>query len=331
MAAAVSSTAELLALLELDPADVAAVDGRETGFALRVPRSYVRRMRRGDPRDPLLLQVLPLRDELSSAPGFSADPLAERDASPTPGLLHKYHGRVLLVTTGACAVNCRYCFRRHFPYGEHQPWGDGWGAALDYIAADPSVREVILSGGDPLALGDDRLAELARGVAEIQHVTRLRVHSRLPIVLPERVDEALLDWLGGSSNENGRRLDKVLVVHANHPREIDQEVVAALRRLHDAGVTLLNQAVLLRGVNDHADTLAELSERLFAAGVLPYYLHVLDRVDGAAHFLVDDDAARRLVGALHARLPGYLVPRLVREDAGAASKVPILPILPSGG
>ena len=271
--------------------------------------------------------------------GFTADPLAEAAATAQPGLLRKYRGRALLVVTGACAVHCRYCFRRHFPYAENRPGRGpaggsrddgrgGWRAALDALAADPTVEEVILSGGDPLSVADDRLEGLVRAIEAIPHVRRLRVHSRNPIVLPERVDDRLLSWLAPPSAEPRRRLERVLVVHANHAREIDGAVVAALGRLRSAGVTLLNQSVLLAGVNDSVEALEELSRALFGAGVLPYYLHLLDRVAGAAHFDVPEERARGLVGELAARLSGYLVPKLVREVPGAPAKVPVMPRLP---
>jgi EF-P beta-lysylation protein EpmB len=279
-------------------------------------------MRPGDPDDPLLRQVLPLSEELSPAPGFDIDPVDDSAAELTPGVLQKYNGRALLVTTGACAVHCRYCFRRHFPYAEHQIRGESWQDALVYIAGDPSISEVILSGGDPLSVSDARLAEMLGDLAGIPHLRRLRIHTRLPIVLPSRVDEGLLEALATNLHQ------LVVVVHANHAQEIDGEVAAALERLRGARATVLNQAVLLAGVNDEAGALCELSETLFAAGVLPYYLHLLDRVSGAAHFAVDEERARRLVGEMTARLPGYLVPRLVREMAGAPSKVPLLPELP---
>lgn len=274
-------------------------------------------MRPGDPRDPLLLQVLPTAAEMEPVQGFSTDPVGETGASPRRGLLHKYAGRVLVVVSGACGVHCRYCFRRHFPYAEH-----GMGAAeraqvVDYVAADPSIREVIFSGGDPLSVADDKLAALARKLAEIPHLKRLRIHSRLPVVLPERIDDDLLAWLAGT------RLKPVMVLHANHGREIDETVAAAVGRLREAGVIVFNQAVLLAGVNDGADALEELSERLFDAGVLPYYLHLLDPVAGAAQFDVPEDRARRILKELAARLPGYLVPKLVREVPGAPSKVPV--------
>jgi EF-P beta-lysylation protein EpmB len=252
--------------------------------------------------------------ETRPQPGFERDPLGEERVSPVPGLLHKYRGRALLVVTGACAIHCRYCFRRHFPYAEHAA---AWEGALGYLAADPTVTEVILSGGDPLAVTDERLGALARRLAEIPHLRRLRVHTRLPVVLPERVDEGLLEWLAGT------RLAPLLVLHANHPRELDGAVAAAVGRLRGAGVPVLNQAVLLAGINDRVEDLAGLSEGLFEIGVLPYYLHLLDPVAGAAHFEVPLPRGRELVAELARLLPGYLVPRLVREVPGAPAKVPV--------
>jgi EF-P beta-lysylation protein EpmB len=315
--AAALGIGEALAAEDSGPGAMAAVEAAERQFRLRVPRGFVARMRPGDPADPLLAQVLPRAAETAEVPGFTADPLAERDASPAPGVLQKYRGRALLVVTGACAIHCRYCFRRHFPYAEESLSPAKLEGALGWLAADPSISEVILSGGDPLSLPDDRLAELAGRLAAIPHLRRLRVHTRLPVVVPERVDRPLLDWLAGG------RLAPVVVIHANHAREIDPAVRAALGRLRRAGVTLLNQAVLLRGVNDRVEALAELSEALFAAGVLPYYLHLLDPVAGAAHFEVGEDEGRRLVAEVAARLPGYLVPRLVRERPGAPAKLPV--------
>lgn len=282
-----------------------------------MPEPYLARIRPGDAADPLLRQVLPLGAELRPAAGYGTDPLAEAAAQVAPGVLHKYPGRALLITTAACAVHCRYCFRRHFPYADAHVGGSHLGAALEALRADPSIREVILSGGDPLALSDARLGALGRALAEIPHLRTLRVHTRLPVVLPQRVDEALLTWLRSSA------LRTVMVIHANHAREIDDGVLAALARLRAAGATLLNQAVLLRGVNDTAPAQADLSERLFEAGVLPYYLHLPDRVAGTAHFAVGERRARAIVAQVRARLPGYLVPRLVREVPGLASKKPV--------
>jgi EF-P beta-lysylation protein EpmB len=317
LADAIRDPAELLATLELGQEWLAAAQAAARLFPLRVPRGFVARMRRGDPHDPLLRQVLPLAEECVAQAGFVVDPVGDRAAMVAPGVLHKYEGRVLLTVTGACAVHCRYCFRRHFPYAEANPAADAWRGALDYIGADAAIREVILSGGDPLTLSDRRLAALVHALGAIPHLRRLRLHTRLPIVLPQRIDDALLDWLGHTG------LKVVMVVHANHANEINAAVRAALVRLKRAGVELLNQSVLLRGVNDSAEALFQLSEALIEAGVLPYYLHLLDRVEGAAHFEVPQEQARRLMAALRRRLPGYLVPRLVREVPGAPGKVAV--------
>lgn len=310
---AITDAAELLRTVGLgDRPDLLPAD--DAGFALRVPRGFVARMRHGDPADPLLLQVLPQRVEHARVEGFTTDAVGDMASRAGHGLLHKYDGRALLIASGSCAVNCRYCFRRHFPYGEEIAAAGQWREALARVREDHSIRELILSGGDPLALATGKLEELSRGLAELSHVTRLRIHTRLPVVLPERIDEPFLAWLDAVP------LQKVVVLHANHANELDAAVDAACARLRDAGATLLNQSVLLHGINDDADTLASLSERLFASGVLPYYLHQLDRVQGAAHFEVDDTRALALMDALRARLPGYLVPKLVREVAGDASK-----------
>lgn len=320
MAESITTPEALVAALGLDPQLAVAARRAAGTFRLRVPRSYVARMRPGDPDDPLLRQVLPVAQENEETPGYVPDPLGERSAVRVPGLLQKYRGRALLVTTGACAVHCRYCFRREFPYDEQLGDGARWNEALAAIAADPSLEEIILSGGDPLSLSDARLAALTDALQAVPHVRRLRIHTRQPIVLPSRVDDGLLAWLGKLSRP------VVIVVHANHPNEIDAEVHAACQRLRAAGTTLLNQSVLLKGVNDDAAVLASLSHRLFEAGVLPYYLHALDRVRGAAHFEVEEERARRIAGELAAMLPGYLVPRLVREVHGAASKVALPPL-----
>lgn len=317
LARAITDPAELLAVLNLGPDWLPAARTAARAFPLRVPRGYVARMRPRDPGDPLLRQVLPLAEECSPAEGFGPDPVGDLAAVVRPGVLAKYRGRVLLTATGACAVHCRFCFRRHFPYDQAIASADRWRGALEHIAADDTISEVVLSGGDPLTLSDRRLSELAHALEAVPHVRRLRVHTRLPIVLPERVDAELLEWLGGT------RLQSVVVVHANHANEVDAGVRAALARLKEAGVVLLNQSVLLRGVNDRVETLADLSEALFAAGAVPYYLHMLDRVAGAAHFEVAESRARALMSELSARLPGYLVPRLVREVPGAPAKVPV--------
>ncbi|MET1162110.1 MAG: EF-P beta-lysylation protein EpmB, partial [Pseudoxanthomonas sp.] len=287
-------------------------------FPLRVPRGFVARMRAGDPHDPLLRQVLPLDDEMRVVPGFaSLDAVGDAAARVGAGLLQKYRGRALLVATGSCAVNCRSCFRRHFPYAEETAARSGWRNAIDSIRYDQSIEEVILSGGDPLSLATSKLAELTDALNDVPHLRRLRIHTRLPVVLPQRVDAALLEWLS--------RLPwpVAIVLHANHANEFDTHVDAALADLRGVGAQLLNQAVLLRGVNDSVQALADLSERGFAAGVLPYYLHQLDQVAGVAHFQVQDDEAKRLHAALAARVSGYLVPRLVREVAGDTGKRPL--------
>jgi EF-P beta-lysylation protein EpmB len=287
-------------------------------FGLMVPRSLLARMRPGDPADPLLRQVLPLAAEFDQPPGFSIDAVGDEAARRAPGLLHKYAGRALLIATGSCAVHCRYCFRRHYPYGEEPRRLVDWEPALKVIAGDPSLQEIILSGGDPLMLTDRRLEELIGRLAQIPHLRRLRVHSRLPIVLPDRVTDELIELLTSQPT-----LTPIMVVHANHPAEVVADCADALSRLVRSGITTLNQAVLLRGVNDHVETLTELSQRLVNLGVMPYYLHQLDRVQGTAHFEVGDVAAADLVRQLRIRLPGYAVPRLVREVPGGLSKLPL--------
>ena len=316
LATAVRSVDELLQLLQIDPA-VAKIRPLQSDFPLRVPRGFIQRMVKGDSRDPLLLQVLPVAQEADDVTGFSPDPLAELDAMPAPGLLHKYQGRALLTTTGACAVHCRYCFRRHFPYSDANPVPGHWQAAIKYLAQHKDICELILSGGDPLTLTDSRLHSLTGQLADLTHLRTLRIHTRLPVVLPARVDSGLLSWI------DAQTLKLVFVIHCNHSGEIDHSVTNALDKLTAAGVTLLNQSVLLRDINDSAATLARLSERLFAAGVLPYYLHRLDRVQGAAHFEVSTKRARAIMTELRAMLPGYLVPRLVREIPGAPGKTPL--------
>jgi EF-P beta-lysylation protein EpmB len=319
---AITKPEALLAELQLDASLLRGARAGAEAFALRVTPSFLARMRRGDANDPLLRQVLPLDAELEDTADYVPDPLQEREYTLAPNLLKKYTGRALLITTQACAIHCRYCFRREFPYAEQQEEAGAarWSAALSAIAADGSIEEVILSGGDPLSLSDARLRSLTDAIQSIGHVKRLRIHTRQPIVLPSRVDEGLLQWLGSL------KLPTVMVVHSNHANEIDADVRAALAQLRGAGLTLLNQSVLLRGVNDDADTLAELSRALFEAGVTPYYLHLADRVRGTAHFDVPEPEAQRIVAALTTRLSGYLVPRLVREVPGTASKIPSAPL-----
>jgi L-lysine 2,3-aminomutase len=313
LARAIRDPLELCRRLELPP-ELAAEASRSTaGFGVLAPEPYVARMRHGDPHDPLLAQVLPRKGELALAPQFVPDPLEEAATVRTPGLLGKYTGRVLVVASGVCAVHCRFCFRRHFPYIQALT-KHAWSGVIGQIAADSTIEEVILSGGDPLTAHDHRLAEIARQLAGIPHLRRLRIHTRLPIVIPQRVNDELLAWLRAT------RLATFVVVHCNHPAEIDADVAAALGRLVDAGVPVLNQAVLMRGINDDAEVLAELFGRLVDLRVMPYYLHQLDRVAGAAHFEVPEQRGRELIRQLRARLPGYAVPRYVRDTPGATHK-----------
>lgn len=314
----ITSRDELLAALGLDTALLGPDGGACADFPLKVPRSFVQRMQRDDPRDPLLLQVLATQQEMIVAPGYSRDPVGESDAIPSRGIIHKYRGRILLIVSGGCAVHCRYCFRRHFPYSDNQNSRQQWHEALRYIRNDDSIEEVILSGGDPLVSTDEQLRQLVAQIASIPHVCRLRIHSRLPVVIPERVTDGLLDAITHAA------LQTVMVIHCNHAREIDDAVAAALGRLRRRNITTLNQAVLLAGVNDDLDTQLALCKRLFAAGALPYYLHLLDKVQGAAHFDVAQRNAQGLMAQLAARLPGYLVPKLVREISGADAKTSVV-------
>ncbi|MDX2345740.1 MAG: EF-P beta-lysylation protein EpmB [Legionella sp.] len=287
-------------------------------FKTRVPRGFAACMKRGDLNDPLLRQVLAVQDELVLTAGFTKDPLDEAACNPVPGLIHKYHGRVLLTVTGACAVHCRYCFRRHFPYEANNPGRAGWQKAFDYIRANQSIEEVILSGGDPLIASDLILKFLLDGLSAIPHVNTLRIHTRLPVVLPERVDNSLCGLLRAS------RFKVVVVLHANHANELSDDVMAACTALRDAGCVLLNQSVFLDGVNHEASTLIALSKRLWACGVLPYYLHVLDKVEGAAYFNVSIEKAKAAHEILSEQLQGYLVPRLVGEVPGGKNKQNVL-------
>lgn len=286
-------------------------------FKTRVPLGFAARMEPRNPHDPLLLQVLAQDQEMQPHAGFEHDPLQEQQVNPIPGLIHKYPGRVLVTLTKSCAIHCRYCFRRHFPYERNNPGQSGYDQILHYILNNDSVHEVILSGGDPLMVPDKTLALFAQGLSRIPHVTTLRIHTRIPIVFPERIDAGLLATLKAIT------LKKVIVLHCNHPQEMDATVDHALVQLKKLGCDLLNQSVLLEGINDHVSVLAQLSERLFAAGVLPYYLHILDKVAGAAHFDVSESRARLIHQELQACLPGYLVPRLVSEVPGLKHKLMI--------
>jgi len=317
LADAVRDVAELHELLELDQHETTAIQPDGNEFPVLIPRGFISRMRKGDPRDPLLLQVLPIVEERKTPEHFTTDPLNEMTVT-TAGVISKYASRSLLITTAACPVHCRYCFRRHFPYDAQLASRDGWVTALNELKSRDGIREVILSGGDPLSLSNRRLEALISELQAVDTVTTLRIHSRFPIILPERIDAELLSLLSSTS------LRTVVVVHCNHENEIDSSVQSALRKIAATNTLLLNQSVLLQGVNDNIESLEALSYRLFESGVLPYYLHQLDRVIGAAHFEVDDASARVLIAELRARLPGYLVPRLVREIPGELSKTPIV-------
>ena len=314
LADAVRDPAELCDLLHLDPA-VAQKSKKASGdFPFLVPRGFIARMQPGDPNDPLLLQVLPRLEELDDMPGFVSDPVGEQPARRGTGLIQKYHGRCLLLVTGGCAVHCRYCFRREFPYAESGASPASFASAVNEIREDESIHEVILSGGDPLLVDDTLLETLIHDIASISHVRRLRIHTRIPVVLPSRITEQLLHVL------NTTRLTTCVVIHANHAAELDCVVADSMRRLSHVVPILLNQAVLLRGVNDTAESLIQLSERLLDLGVTPYYLHLLDPVRGASDFDVPEETGVRLIAELRNRLPGYAVPRLAREHPGSPSK-----------
>lgn len=313
---AVTDAGELLSILGLQALQQK-LPAADAGFAMRVPRGFIAQMQHGDPCDPLLLQVLPQLAELDEQPGYAIDAVGDMDARAAHGVLHKYHGRALLIASGTCAINCRYCFRRHFPYGEEIAAARQWRDALDYVQSHPDINELIISGGDPLALSTAKLRELGDGMSGISHLKRLRIHTRLPVVLPERIDPEFCDWLSALP------LQKVVMLHANHAHELSDDVGKACQLLRQCGATVLNQSVLLRKVNDSVDCLAKLSERLFEIGALPIYLHQLDRVQGSAHFEVSDKTAGEIVEGLRARLPGFLLPRLVREVPGDCGKRPV--------
>ncbi|MDO9160809.1 MAG: EF-P beta-lysylation protein EpmB [Methylococcaceae bacterium] len=289
-----------------------------TNFPIRVPLSFAACMEKGNPDDPLLKQVLPTQEELIAYPGFNNDPVGDLQATAQTGVIHKYHGRVLLINTGSCAINCRYCFRRNFPYSELQLSKQSELAAINYIRQDRSLSEVILSGGDPLLLSDARLAKLLEQIDDIEHIKRIRVHSRLPIVLPARITDEFIKTLQKSSKQI------VMVVHCNHANEINDRVITAFNTLKAHGITLFNQSVLLKDVNDRVDTLCALSEKLFHHGVIPYYLHLLDKAAGTGHFEAPETQAIKLINEVQATLPGYLVPKLVKEVAGQRSKQVVL-------
>ncbi|WP_217522862.1 EF-P beta-lysylation protein EpmB [Vibrio metschnikovii] len=316
LANGISDPEQLLTQLAIDPSPWQSGFKARALFAQRVPQSFVERMEKGNPHDPLLRQVLPLSDEFIIHPGYSTDPLEEQN-NATPGLLHKYRNRCLLIVKGGCAINCRYCFRRHFPYQDNKGNKSVWQQSLDYIAQHRQLNEVILSGGDPLMAKDHELGWLIEQIAAIPHIKRLRIHSRLPVVIPARITDELVSLCAET------RLQVILVTHINHANEINAELSQQLARLRAVQVTLLNQSVLLKGVNDSVPAQVALSEALFDAGVLPYYLHVLDKVQGAAHFYVSDEQARAIIAGLIEQVSGYLVPKLTREIGGRPSKTPL--------
>lgn len=321
LAQAIRDPRELISQLKLPESLLLPALDTVQSFPLMVPLSYLNRIEPGNPEDPLLKQVLPVDRENQTVPGFSDDAVGDLQVRPTPGILHKYQGRALLMVSGACAINCRYCFRRHYPYSNEPRTLAEWEPVWDALSADSSIQEVILSGGDPLLLTDLRLQDLCNRIAGIPHVKRLRIHSRLPVVLPDRIHPGLLELFQRLS-ENGTLV--WMVIHANHPNEIAQDVETALKQLVSAGIPVLNQSVLLKGINDSVDALVSLSERLINLGVTPYYLHQLDRVAGAAHFEVPEEQGRAIIRELRTRLPGYAVPQYVREIAGEAHKVSLL-------
>lgn len=314
MANLVTQPRDLLQLLNLHMALLPAAEAAAAKFPLRVPRRFLERVQKGDINDPLLMQILPIHAELQPVAGYVSDPLGEASANPISGVLHKYHGRVLVTLTSACAVHCRYCFRREFPYDQNNPGTRGWDAIYNYLHSDETISEVILSGGDPLSVPDRLLQQFTDKLAHVPHIKRLRIHSRLPIVLPERITDEFVAWL------RSLKWNSTLVIHANHPNEINQDVISAIKMLRACDTTILNQSVLLKGVNDHPDCLIALSEKLFAAGVLPYYLHVLDKVNGASHFDVSREKAHAIYREMQKRLPGYLLPKLATEEPGKPSK-----------
>ncbi len=314
---AVRDPHELLQLLDLSDDNYGEQLYHPDNFKLLVPRSYIKKIKKGDWNDPLLRQVLPIQDETKRVAGFVADPVGDLNAVISSGVLQKYQGRVLLITTGACAVHCRYCFRRHFPYANSMPDKSKWQETLASLQNDESIHEVILSGGDPLMIPDDRLQKMCEDIVNIPHIKTLRFHTRIPIFLPERINKTFLEWAAALP------IQKVMVIHANHANELDQIVEESLAKLHEADFMLLNQSVLLKGVNDSVESLSALSHRLFSLKVLPYYLHQLDRVEGAAHFEVDRKKAIKLLNELKKCLSGYLIPRLVEEISGERSKLAI--------
>jgi L-lysine 2,3-aminomutase len=314
MAQCFRSVPELLKHLNLVEEQLPYAVDSQNAFRTKVTRYFADLINPKDPYDPILLQILPRLDEKAEIKGFSVDPLEEADHSPLPGLIHKYQNRVLLIAHQACAIHCRYCFRRHFPYSEQSLRGHALDKVLDYIVKDPQINEVILSGGDPLSLGDSQLLELLTRLDSLPNIKKIRIHSRTPIVLPQRITTTLANHFGNL------KAKVVLVIHCNHPNEITSVLAEHLQTLRQNNVHLLNQSVLLQGINDNTDTLVALSNQLFAVGVLPYYLHLLDPVQGAQHFYLDDNQAVNIWRDMQSQLSGYLLPRLVREVPNRPSK-----------
>ena len=307
---------KLLTLLDIDATEYLQHFKAKQLFPVRVPLPFIKRMKKNDINDPLLKQVMPLSSEFVITDGYITDPLKEHD-TVAEGLLHKYKNRVLMIVKAGCAINCRYCFRRHFPYQENSPNKQRWQQALDYIAEHPEISEVIFSGGDPLMANDEYLSWLIKQIEAISHVKRLRIHTRLPVVIPNRITNNLVDLLSHT------RLKTTMVLHINHSNEIDDDFIKALEPLKNARIPLFNQSVLLKGINDDAEILCKLSELTFDIGIIPYYLHLLDPVQGAAHFNINEESAVKIVTEMLATLPGFLMPKLVREIAGQANKTPI--------
>lgn len=311
---AVSDVASLYQLLELPLPEQVYTPNK---FPLRVPHAFINKMKKGDPNDPLLRQILPDIAESLPVAGYTADPLGENAHNPMKGLLHKYQSRALITVTGACAVHCRYCFRQHFDYGANLPNSQDIRQICHYIANDKRINEVLLSGGDPLNINNRRFNEWIGALSAIDNIKTIRIHTRMPVILPNRIDDELIEILANCPK------NIIMVLHINHPNEIDNALAQKCQRLNNHGVVLLNQSVLLKGVNDDTDTLCKLSHALFGVGVMPYYLHVLDKVAGSAHFDLPIDRAIQIYWQLLEKLSGYLVPKLVQEMAGKPYKVPI--------
>ncbi len=317
LAESIKSPEALIEALNLPATLLPKLEKAHKMFPLRVTQSYLDKIEKGNIYDPLLRQILPLTEETIITEGYTTDPVEDKQFEKTPGLLHKYHGRVLLTLTGACGIHCRYCFRRHFDYSSSNPSKQNWDSALEYIQNDNSIYEVIFSGGDPLSLTDQRLSKLAHDIDQITHVKFLRIHTRQITILPDRVNEQFLGWI------EKLRLKLIMVVHINHPNEIDQLTSDSLGKLHEIGVELFNQSVLLKGVNNNENTLIQLSLKLIENGVKPYYLHMLDKAQGTAHFNVNESTAKKLIKNMQEKLPGYAIPKLVREVPHTPYKKPI--------